>query len=74
MGSESATSLPQNLRELEIADECQEGHCPSVTPSPVITINVGGVQFSTHSATLQKVGTLELRNCMGLQPSMNVRA
>ena len=60
MGSESATNLPQNLKEINIDDTCQEGHFISETSSPVITINVGGVLFSTHSATLQKVGTLGL--------------
>ncbi len=60
MGSESAPDLPQNLKDLEIDDTCHEGHCPSEAPPPVVTVNVGGVLFSTHSATLQKVGTLQL--------------
>lgn len=63
MGSEGASYLPQNLKELEIDDACQEGH--RVPDSlAVITINVGGVLFSAHSATLQKVG---LRDCLGCQ-------
>ena len=55
MGSEGDSNLPQNLQELELHDTCQERLSISDAPA-VITINVGGVLFSTHSATLQKVG------------------
>ena len=63
MGSEGALHLPQNLKELEVDDAFQEGHRVADS-SAVITINVGGVLFSAHSATLQKVG---LRECLGSQ-------
>ena len=60
MESDGASNLPQNLKEPEIDDTGQEGHTIA-DASAVMTINVGGVLFSTHSATLQKVG---LGSCM----------
>ena len=57
MEDNGTSDMPQNLQELEIGDD---GHDkPFISDnSPVITINVGGVLFSTHSATLQKVRVL----------------
>jgi len=62
MEDNGTSYVPQNLKELEIGDE---GHDkPSISDnSPVITINVGGILFSTHSATLQKVRVLR-NNCI----------
>lgn len=53
MEEEDAPRLPENLEELEIVvddrkEEALADHLP-------ITVNVGGMLFSTHSATLQKV-------------------
>ena len=54
MSSEEAPDLPQNLKEIDVDDDCQEGQ-RGADLSPIVTINVGGMLFSTHSATLQKV-------------------
>ena len=54
MEEEDAPRLPENLEELEIvADDRKEEALADHLP--IITVNVGGMLFSTHSATLQKV-------------------
>ena len=52
---ESSPELPQNAEEAELRESSGSQDVQDTEGASVITINVGGVLFSTHGVTLQKV-------------------
>lgn len=54
MAEEDASNFPENSAETELGSELYQQHQLPNT-SAIITVNVGGILFSTLSANLQKV-------------------
>ena len=52
---ESSPDLPQNAEEADLRESAGSQDVQDTEGASVITINVGGVLFSTHGASLQKV-------------------
>ena len=52
---ESSPDLPQNAEQAKLRESPGSEDVQDTEGASVITINVGGVLFSTHAATLKKV-------------------
>ena len=65
---ESSPDLPQNAGEADLRESAKSQGVQDTEGASVITINVGGVLFSTHGASLQKVPEVQcaLWNTLGI--------